>query len=183
MLKNSAQGYGLIHKLFHWLMALSIFAMFGLGLWMHELPNSPQKFEWYGIHKSVGALLLLLVLLRFIWRQMNKVPTLPSEMKRHEKLGAHLGHAGLYALMFVLPLSGWIMSSAAGFSVSVFGWFTLPNLVSSNKALLETLKEVHELLAFAIIGLAAIHAGAALYHHFVKKDNVLRRMMLCKKSY
>ncbi len=177
MLRNSAQAYGLIHKAFHWLMAAAIIGMFALGLWMEDLPLGPEKFSWYGLHKSIGATLIAAVFLRFIWRQLNAVPTLPESMKWHERMGAHLGHWGLYGLMFILPVSGWLMSSAAGFPVSVFGWFTLPDLIAADKDLAELLGEAHELLAFAIIGLAAIHASAALMHHFIKKDNVLKRML------
>jgi cytochrome b561 len=142
-----------------------------------DLPLSPEKFSWYGLHKSIGATLIAAVFLRFIWRQLNAVPPLPEAMKWHERMGAHLGHFGLYGLMLALPMSGWLMSSAAGFTVSVFGWFTLPDLIAADKALSKTLAQVHELLAFAIIGLAAIHAGAALIHHFIKKDTVLKRML------
>lgn len=177
MIRNSSDRYGVITRGFHWVMALGIIGMLIAGFYMEGLPLSPAKFDWYNWHKSVGSILIVLVVLRYGWRLNNPVPKLPDDMKWHEKLAAHGGHMGLYGLMLAMPLSGWLMSSAAGFPVSVFGWFTLPNLIAADKELTETFKEAHELLAFAIIGLASIHALAALYHHFIRKDYILRRML------
>lgn len=176
-LKNSSERYGAIARIFHWVMALAIFGMLAVGFIMTDLPMNPDKFRVYGIHKSVGALILIAALLRLLWRLINLVPPLPAHMPLWERLGAHGSHIALYILLFIMPLSGWLMSSAAGFPVSVFGWFTLPNLIAPDKALQELLVEVHELLAFAIIGLVTLHAAAALKHHFIDKDNVLRRML------
>lgn len=175
--KNSAEEYGVIAKFLHWVMALAIIFMLALGIYMADLPFSADKLELYGIHKAVGSLILMAVGLRLAWRFINLVPPLPAAMPGWEKLAAHAGHFGLYGLMFAMPLTGWLLSSAAGFPVSVFGWFTLPNLIAPNPALRELFGEAHELLAFGLIGLIAAHAGAALKHHFIEKDNVLRRML------
>ncbi len=176
MLRNSASRYGWPHQLIHWLMAVAIIGMFTVGLYMEDLPLGPDKLKLYGLHKSVGSILLAAVVLRYFWRIINPVPSL-SHMTKMEGLGAHLGHYALYALMLALPVSGWLMSSAAGFPVSVFGWFTLPDLIAPDRNTAALLQEVHELLAFAIILTAAGHALAALYHHFIKQDTVLRRML------
>lgn len=177
MLNNTQARYGLIAKGFHWLMALAIIGMLALGLYMEDLPLGPAKLEWYGLHKSVGAALLLAVLLRFAWRQANRVPPLPADLSAAERYGAKLAHFGLYGLMLAMPLTGWLMSSAAGFPVSVFGWFMLPDLLAPDKALADRFKEAHEWLAFALIGLALLHALAALYHHVIRRDDVLKRML------
>jgi len=177
MLKNTETQYGSVAKFFHWLMFLLIAALLTVGFIMTGMENSPDKFRIYGLHKSIGAMVLVLALLRLIWRMRNTVPALPEWMRRSEQFLAHASHAVLYALIIVMPLSGWLMSSAGGFTVSVFGLFTLPNLVAPDKALAEALRDLHGLLAYVIIGLVTLHALAALLHHFYYKDNILRRML------
>lgn len=175
-LKNRPNAYGLIAKLFHWVMALTILGLLVVGFIMSDMETSPDKFKLYGIHKAIGALVLGAALLRILWRFVNIVPKSP-EMPRWQKIAAHAAHYGLYVLMVAMPLSGWLMSSAAGFPVSVFGWFTLPDLIAPDKAMRELMGEVHETLAIAIIALVSLHALAALKHHFINKDNTLRRML------
>ena len=177
LLRNNHEKYGAIAKCFHWVMALAILMMLAVGFIMTDLPMSPDKFRVYGIHKSIGALILIAAFLRLFWRFINVVPELPADMPTWQKLGAHGSHVALYILMFVMPLTGWLMSSAAGFQVSVFGWFLLPNLIAPSPGLREIFGILHELLAFAIIGLVSLHILAALKHHFIDKDTILRRML------
>ena len=177
LLRNSHEKYGAIAKCFHWVMALAILAMLVIGFKMTDLPISPDKFRIYGIHKSIGALILITAFLRLFWRFINIVPELPADMPTWQKLGAHGSHVALYIVMFVMPLSGWLMSSAAGFPVSVFGWFLLPNLIAPDSGLRPIFGFAHEVLAFVIIGLVSLHILAALKHHFIDKDNILRRML------
>lgn len=177
MLKNTDNAYGSVAKLFHWIMALLILGLFFLGLYMSDLELSPQKLQLYQWHKSLGATVLALAALRLCWRLWNIVPALPAGMALWERFGAHASHYALYALMFAMPLSGWIMSSYAGYPVSVFGWFTLPDLVAADKNMFRLMRDVHEALGWSIVALASVHAGAALWHHFIRKDNVLRRML------
>lgn len=177
MLRNNSVSYGTISQTFHWLMALAVIGMLFLGFWMHGLTLSPEKIAWYGLHKSIGTCILAAAILRYGWRLLNPRPELPAAMRWHDKLAAHLGHLALYGLMLAMPLSGWLMSSASGFPVSVFGWFTLPDLVGSDKELKDIFNAIHYYLALALIGMASVHALAALYHHFIKRDNVLRRML------
>ena len=175
-LKNSADAYGIIAKCFHWLIAIAIVCLLILGFVMTDLESSPDKFRLYGIHKSIGALLLCAVFLRIFWRLINITPAM-ADLPEWQKIAAHGAHYMLYVLMIAMPLSGWLMSSAAGFPVSVFGWFVLPDLVAPNNGLRLLLAQVHELLAYAIIALVSLHALAALKHHFIDKDNTLRRML------
>lgn len=177
MLKNTPEKYGAIAKFFHWVMALAIIFMLVLGFYMQDLPVSPDKFQYYGLHKSIGALILIAVTLRLAWRQINVIPKLPSDMNFPERLGAHLSHYALYTMMFAMPLVGWAMSSAAGFPVTVFDMFTLPNIVAPDKARFELLRELHWLGGYMLAGLIILHAAAALFHHFWRKDNVLKRML------
>lgn len=175
--RNTDERYGAIAKLFHWLIGLGIIGMLCVGLYMVGMPMSPDKFKVYGLHKAIGATILFLVVLRVLWRFSNPVPLLPSDMPRWQAWGAHLSHLALYGLMFAIPLTGWAMSSAAGFPVSVFGLFTLPNLVAPDNELREFFGEAHEWLAYGLIAVLLAHVGAALEHHFIRKDTILRRML------
>lgn len=182
MLKNNTKAYGSIAKAFHWIMFLLVVAMLCVGFYMVGLEATPDKFKIYGWHKSFGATLLFLALLRVLWRFTNPVPLLPKHLNSAQRFAAKATHILLYTLLIVMPLSGWLMSSAAGFSVSFFGLFTLPNLIAADKEVLAFLKEAHEILALLLIGLAMLHIAAALLHHFYYKDNVLRRMLPFVKS-
>jgi cytochrome b561 len=124
----------------------------------------------------------VLALVRLGWRWGNPVPALPSTLKSYERLLATVTHVLLYALLFAVPLTGWMMSSARGFPVSWFGFFQLPDLVPKDKGLYDTLVDVHGTLAWTLAGLVALHVGAALKHHFMLKDDVLRRMLPSTKT-
>lgn len=176
-IKNTRFGYGLIAILLHWSIALLIIGMLTLGLIMVRMPISLEKLKFYGWHKEVGILILELVILRIIWRLYNILPELPKEMPIFEKLAARSVHLIFYGFMIAMPLTGWLMSSAAGLTVSFFGLFLLPNLVGPNPALMHNLALVHEWLGYSLIALIALHSAAALKHHFIDKDDILRRMI------
>lgn len=161
----------------HWAMALLIFAAFPLGVYMHDLPLSPGKLRLYSWHKWLGIGILLLAILRVLWRSSHRPPPLPDTMPHWEKMVAHGMHYLLYVLILAVPISGWLMSSAKGFQTVWFGVLPLPDLVSKNKELGELLKEVHESLNFLMLGLVLAHAGAALKHHFIGRDDILARML------
>jgi cytochrome b561 len=117
------------------------------------------------------------VILRLLWRSLNATPLLPTTLKPYERLLARLNHALLYVLLFAMPLSGWMMSSARGFPVSWFGFFTLPDLVPKNKPLYDALLTTHQTLAWVLAAVVTLHVAAALKHHFMLRDDVLRRML------
>lgn len=144
---------------------------------MSDMPNTPDKFRLYGLHKAVGIITLALIIFRMIWKFINTSPALPDSLDAWQKLAAKSSHAVLYILMLAMPLSGWAMSSAAGFPVSIFGWFTMPNIVAPDKELLGFFREAHEIIAYLIILVTLTHVTAALLHHFYYKDNVLTRML------
>jgi len=177
MLRNTRDNYGSVAKFFHWLMALAVIFMLALGLYMSGLSFSPDKLRLYGLHKSIGALILIFVTLRLIWRFTNPAPVLPEGLSAFEKFAASAVHYMLYSIMFLMPLTGWLMSSATGFPVSVFGFFTLPDLIKPDKALQHFFATAHNYIAYAAIGLISLHILAALKHHFIDKDNILRRML------
>ncbi len=138
---------------------------------------SPDKFRVYGWHKSFGIAILMLAALRLAWKLRNMSPKLPSWMSKFDVFAAESVHTLLYVIIFVMPLSGWAMSSASGLHVSFFGLFTLPDLVAPDKPLAGFLRQFHNIMAWVIIGVVSLHAFAALLHHFYYKDNILRKML------
>ncbi|QEL64827.1 cytochrome b561 [Oryzomicrobium terrae] len=161
--------------LLHWLVALLIFAAFPLGMYMADLPFSPNKLQLFSYHKWIGITVLLLVAIRLAWRATHAAPPAPAG-PRWQQVAATAVHHLLYVLMLVVPLSGWLMSSAKGFQTVWFGVLPLPDLVAKDKALGDLLREVHELLNYTLLALVAAHVGAALKHHFIDKDGLLDRM-------
>lgn len=168
--------YTPVAKGLHWLMAVMILGLLALGIYMHDLPLSPQKLELYAWHKWMGVTVFLLVWLRLAWRVTHRPPALPKTLSPVMRVAAHAGHAVLYVLMVVIPLSGWLMSSAKGFQTVWFGLLPIPDLVGRDKALGDFLQQVHEVLNAVLMLTLAGHVAAALWHHFVVKDDTLRRM-------
>lgn len=166
----------------HWLIAIAIVASFAVGLYMHDLPLSPQKLKIYSWHKWAGVTIFLCVVLRLVWRLSHRPPELPAAMPTWQRKAAEATHVLLYLLMFAVPLSGWLMSSAKGFQTVWFGVLPLPDLLDKNKELGDLLQEVHELLNFTMAGLVLAHLGAALKHHFIDRDDVLTRMLPFRRN-
>lgn len=161
----------------HWLIALALIGSFGLGLYMHDLPLSPQKLKLYSWHKWAGVTIFLFVVGRLAWRLTHRPPALPPGIAEWQARVAAATHVLLYLLMIAVPLSGWLMSSAKGFQTVWFGVLPLPDLLAKNEELGELLQQVHMLLNFSMAGLVMVHAGAALKHHFLDHDDVLARML------
>lgn len=161
----------------HWLIALLIAAAFGMGYYMADLPLSPLKLKIYSWHKWIGVTVFLLAVLRLVWRARHPAPPLPDDMPAWEKQVAGATHILLYLLMFAVPLSGWLMSSAAGFKVVYFGVLPLPDLIGKDKELAEFLKFLHFTLTTVLGLLVLAHIGAALKHRLLDRDEVLARMI------
>ena len=168
--------YHPIAKSLHWLMAVLILGLLALGIYMSDLPLSPQKLEFYSWHKWAGVTVFVLVWLRLAWRVTHRPPALPETMAPVMRLAAHAGHAALYGLMIAIPLSGWLMSSAKGFQTVWFGVLPIPDLLGRDKALGDLLQQAHQALNLLLMLTLGGHLGAALWHHFVLKDDTLRRM-------
>jgi cytochrome b561 len=174
---NTKASYGVVTKMFHWTMAIIIIGMLILGVYMVTLSVSLQKLKLYGWHKEFGILVLMLACLRLGWRMRSQTPALPFGMPKWQVFAAHASHWALYGFMFAIPLTGWLLTSAANLPPSFFGLFVLPPLVAPNHDLLELFATIHQWLAYCLIGLLCLHVGAALQHHFVDKDEILRRML------
>lgn len=177
MIRNSRTRWGAPSQLLHWLTAALIAVQITLGLIGTALPLGMEKLATLARHKSVGITILTLTLIRLLWRAPGPAPALPNTLKPYERRLAGLTHAALYALLIVLPLTGWVMSSARGFPVSWFNLVQLPNLAPRSTALYHDMVRVHVLLAITLGLILTLHIAAALKHHFVLKDDTLRRML------
>lgn len=172
----STKRYSTVGIALHWLIALLIFGLFPVGLWMTSQEMSPDLAKVYALHKSTGITVLALGLFRIVWRLFNPAPPLPAGMPPLQKIAAHATHGLLYVGMIAVPLCGWLGSSAAGRSVSPFGLFTLPDLVGKDKALVKQMFELHELFAYVLMALVLLHILATVYHQLIQKDNLIARM-------
>ncbi|WP_068317327.1 cytochrome b [Polycladidibacter hongkongensis] len=185
MLKNTKKSYGWIAIALHWSIALIIIGMLAFGFYMSSLnPFDPGVFELFQLHKSIGFTLLALVLVRLVNRFCMTTPRLPESMRPIERALAHLGHLGLYGLMLLMPITGWMMVSASPFNIPTiwFGLFEVPHLpvpavLGDKEAASELMKTFHALGAFAFIAVILGHVLAALKHHLINKDGVLLRML------
>ena len=175
--QSSPARYGAVAQGLHWLIAALIVVQFMLAWMADDLPIGMQKLAMLARHKSFGMTVLMLAVLRLLWRLLHRPPPLPASMKPLERVLARGNHALLYVLLFAQPLTGWLMSSAKNYSVSWFGLFTWPDLIGKNEQWFELLKSTHHLLGWVLLATASLHIFAALKHHFWDRDDVLTRML------
>lgn len=179
---ESVSVYNLTARILHWIMAVSVIGMFVLGLWMVDLGYyDTWRKDAPEIHKSIGILLFGLLAFRLFWRRLKGVPSPLQNHSRLERIGAHLAHFALYGLLFSIMISGYLISTADGRPISVFGFFDVPALGSLFEKQEDIAGDIHLVLAISVISVAAVHAGAALKHHFVDKDKTLVRMIRTPK--
>jgi cytochrome b561 len=160
----------------HWLVAILIAAGFGLGTFMVDLPFSPTKLKYFSWHKWIGVTVFLLAVIRVVWRIIHPPPPDPPGPAWQHR-AAQITHWALYALIVAIPISGWIYSSSTGFQTVYLGLLPLPDLIAKDPTLKAPLKLVHLSLNYAMAGLVALHVAAALKHHFIDRDSILRRML------
>ena len=172
--------YSLSSRILHWSMAAIILTLLGLGIFMTEFlsKEAPNRMMVYDLHKSLGVLVLILIFLRIVNRLIHKAPPLPQTFPKWEKILAHLGHSGLYFLMILTPLSGYLMSNSFGYPVKFFG-LEMPFLVEKDFEIGKIFSETHELSSYTLLGLVALHIIAAFKHRFEKnpEHDVLKRMI------
>lgn len=164
-------------KLFHWGTVALMLALFVLGWMAVAYPLSPAKLALFKWHKSLGLLLLAWVVLWLAWRAMHRAPPLPEHMPRYQTWATYLAHGVLFAVMAAMSLSGWIINSASNFPLMWFGLFRVPQIVQADKGIESQAELVHLALSWTLLGVLVIHIAAALWHHFVHGDDVLRRML------
>jgi cytochrome b561 len=164
-------------KFFHWLIAALVVAQVALGIAAISWRLSPTKLNLFVWHKSTGMLILALVALRLIWRLSHAVPALPADTPRWERAAARTSHFLLYVLLIAVPLSGWVIASASGIPFSIFWRIPLPEIVGVDKPTADMAARIHLWLVVAFAALLVVHVAAALRHHFVKRNDVLSRML------
>lgn len=176
-----ARRYTRTAMLLHWVLGLALVGIFAVGVYMADLPFSPQRLKLYNWHKWAGVTLLALSALRLLWRVTHRPPALPpaivKAMPGWQKLAHNATHGLLYALFFAVPLIGWAYSSAAGFPIVFLGLWQLPDFVPVSKALAEAIKPWHEITAFAMAALVLLHIAGALKHQWVDRDGLVARML------
>ncbi|MBE9476511.1 MAG: cytochrome b [Proteobacteria bacterium] len=177
--KNTSTSYGLVAKLLHWCLAAALWGMFLFGRSIASMKPALDNIHLYGWHKSIGILLLTLILFRLLWRIISPPPKIiiESTTPKAQIYLAHGVHFSLYILMLVTPLLGWLASSATGFEMRFFGSFKIPPIIPEDPAIEELLFSLHGLSATLLVALSVLHLCAALYRHFIKKDDTLRRMI------
>ncbi len=192
--RNGTHRYGILTITFHWVTLGLIALMVALGFWMGDLPDgSFQRFKAVELHKSVGITVLVLTLARFAWRWIDRPLPPPTSLTDWQKSVARILHGALYALLFLVPMAGWATASAStlGLPLRLYGalpWPDLPFTTASSgraedqQALEHLFHQVHQTLIITLVAMIAIHAAAALWHHFGLKDDTLRRMLPQLKS-
>ena len=179
---TSSTRYSPVAQLLHWVIAALIVTQFTLAWTAEDLPLGVHKLALLARHKSFGMTVLMLALVRLLWRWRHQPPALPPGMKPIERNLARITHYAFYFLLFAMPITGWMMSSAKNYSVSWFGLFTWPNLISQSDDAFIFLRDTHEVLSDALFAIAVLHILAALKHHFWNKDDVLVRILPFTKS-
>jgi cytochrome b561 len=181
--QSSPTRYTAVAQTFHWIIAALVVTQFTLAYLEHDLPIGAHKLALLARHKSFGMTVLMLAILRLLWRLTHQPPPLPSGMTTLERNLARVTHLAFYVLLFVMPITGWMMSSAKNYSVSWFGLFTWPDLIGKNEAAFNLLHSTHELLSDILFAVAVLHILAALKHHFWNRDDVLLRMLPLIRPY
>ena len=178
LIKNTLSRFGLFSKLLHWTIALLILGLIWLGWYMVDLTYYDK---WYNAslhyHKSLGILALALALFKIGWQWHTPAPGPVAGLKTWEKTGAKLMHYVLWGMMLLIPVTGYLISTSAGKPIQLFNWFAIPAIVDVDEQLRELAIDVHFYLAYATLFLVAGHAGAALKHHFINRDDTLKRML------
>ncbi len=177
---TETERYTAVAKALHWIVALMIIVQIPAGFFMHNLEPSSLKYTLYQLHKSSGLIILALSLFRLGWRLTHRPPALSPKLKAWERVLARITHVGFYALIILIPLTGWLLVSASttGIPTKIFWLIPVPHLpVPQGEAEAEFWVEIHELFAKGMIGLLALHVAGALKHHFKDKDQTLRRML------
>ena len=174
--------YGAVAQLLHWVIAALIAIQFVLFWLEDDLPLGAHKLALVARHKSFGMTVLMLAVVRVVWRLTHRPPPPPAGMSVLQQRAAQAAHGALYVLLFAMPLTGWLQSSAKNYSVSWFGLFTWPDLIGKNEATFKLLHLTHEILSDALLVVVALHVTAAVVHHFWNKDDVLMRMLPFKDT-
>jgi cytochrome b561 len=177
--RGSANSWGVTAQWLHWTIAVLVVLQMVFAGVAAELPPGEAKQQVLGRHMSIGVIILLLMLIRILWRLLNGAPGEVACLAPWQKWLAQAVRLSLYTLLIALPISGWVMSSSQGVIVDLFGWFELPALAPEHSAGADWLRTTHRLCSWLLGALVVLHAGAALVHHFLLRDGVLGKMLPC----
>jgi cytochrome b561 len=177
MFRNTRSSWGSVARAFHWSIAALVIFSIAYGWWMTHAAPREGRLSLYAFHSSIGYDLLFLLVLRLCWRAIDRAPDLPQDTQRWERAVAHLGHVLLYLLMLAASIGGWLLVGTFSRRIegTLFGIVPVPPPVL-DRSLHRLFEESHEFLSYALLALVALHVAAALRHHFIKKNDVLRRM-------
>ena len=177
----SAPGYGMVAKILHWLIFALLAVQYAIGSIVPHIGRKTVNEGWVSWHFSVGAAILFFIVLRLVWRLLHPVPQLPT-LTPWERVLSGLTHWALYILVLVMTLLGWAASNSRGWDVNLFGIVTLPKISPTGSEWGHECGDIHNILVYVLLGFIILHVAAALYHHFVKHDQVVGRMLFVKKA-
>jgi cytochrome b561 len=178
MIRNTSSSWGSVARWFHWILGITIIGMLAYGWWMNHVPARADRFFYRSIHADIGYLVLILTVLRVIWKAINPTPALPPDTPRGLRIAARVNQWALYVVTIVVAMLGWAHSGAHKPDYSSwFGLFHVPQITSPDKAAADAYEERHIFFAYVLLALIVIHLAAAIWHHFVKRDRVTSRMI------
>ncbi len=178
MIRNTSSSWGSLSRALHWVLGFAIIGMLAYGWWMNHFPARPDRFFYRSIHADIGYVVLLLTVLRLLWRGVNPTPAMPDDTSRWQMIAARVSHGALYAVTILVAMLGWAHSGAhAPAYSSWFGLFHVPQITSPDKAAADAFEQRHIFFAYVLLALIGLHLAAALWHHFVKRDRVTARMV------
>ena len=178
MIRNTTSSWGRVSRWFHWILAAAIVGMLAYGWWMNHIPARADRFFYRSIHADIGYVVLLLMVLRLIWKSINPTPELPSGTSRWQRIAAQVSYWALYLVTILVAMLGWAHSGARTPDYSSwFGLFHVPQITSPDRAAANAYEDRHILFAYVLLGLISIHFAAAVWHHFVRRDRVAMRMI------
>jgi cytochrome b561 len=178
MIRNTSSSWGNLSRAFHWVLGFTIIGMLAYGWWMNHIPARPDRYFYRSIHADIGYVVLLLTVLRLVWRGVNPTPALPDDTMRWQRIAARVSHGALYAITILVAMLGWAHSGARTPDYSSwFGLFHVPQITSPDKAAAGAYEERHIFFAYVLLALIVLHLAAALWHHFIKRDRVAARMV------
>jgi cytochrome b561 len=178
MIRNTLSGWGSVSRWFHWILGITIIGMLAYGWWMNHFPARADRFFYRSIHADIGYVVLLLTVIRLLWRSANPTPELPAETPRWQRIAARVSQGALYVVTITVAMLGWAHSGARTPNyASWFGLFDVPQITSPDKAAADAYEDRHILFAYILLALIMLHIVAAAWHHFVKRDRVAARMI------
>jgi cytochrome b561 len=178
MVRNTSSSWGSLARGFHWLLGIAIIGMIASGWWMNHFPARADRFFYRSIHADIGYVVLLMMVLRLIWRGLNPRPALPTDTLRWQRIAANVSHWALYAVTLLVAMLGWAHSGARTPDYSDwFGLFHVPQITSPDKAAAAAYEERHIFFAYVLLALIVVHLAATVWHHFVRRDRVAARMI------